>query len=152
MTVIDTSQFERRKTFEEVARIVLDDKATIDLPERSHVVFRDTLAHAQFNDFMEDTKQGELQRMSDAIFRATARGDGTLRSFYPATAMRQMTAQGSQTDKHASGKRTKKSKQVPPDETLDQYMRDPDDKGDGGDGDGGGIASVAMEQNRQRWT
>ena len=56
-------QFERRKTFEEVADIVQKDPYKIDLPARTRIHWDDTYARVQFENMRDSISEAEATRI-----------------------------------------------------------------------------------------
>ena len=70
---VDTSQFRKRPTFDEVANIVNADAYKIDLPSRTYVKFNDTQAAVEWDNFRDYAQGAELRRAQQQMAEATQR-------------------------------------------------------------------------------
>ena len=67
---VDTSQFRKRPTFNEVANIVNADAYKIDLPQRTYVKFIDTQAALEWENFRNYAQDAELRRTQQSMTEA----------------------------------------------------------------------------------
>ena len=67
---MDTSQFRKRPTFDEVANIVDADAYKINLPSRAYVKFNDTQAAVEWENFRNYAQDAELRRTQQSMTEA----------------------------------------------------------------------------------
>ena len=70
---VDVSQFRKRPTFQEVANIVNEDAYKIDLPQRTFIKFQDTQAAVEWQDFRDQSQEGEQLRIQRQVYEANQR-------------------------------------------------------------------------------
>ena len=70
---VDISQFRKRPTFEEVANIVNEDSYKIDLPQRTFIKFQDTQAAVEWQNFRDQSQEGEQLRLQRQVYEANER-------------------------------------------------------------------------------
>ena len=70
---LDVSQFRKRPTFEEVARIANADAYKIDLPQRTFVKFQDTQAAVEWQNFRDHAQDAEMLRLRRQVYEANQR-------------------------------------------------------------------------------
>ena len=144
-------QFERRKTFEEVADIVQKDAYKIDLPERTRIRWDDTYAKVQFDQFRDSTRESEMNRVHRQAVEAQiippTTATAPISKFGPSTGL--MTQF---TDMAPPSKAPSKAppKAPPPGQTqfADVVMRDT--SRDGNEPDSGGASGSAVTPMRKR--
>ena len=70
---VDVSQFRKRPTFEEVARIVNADSYKIDLSQQTFAKCQDTQAAVEFQSFKDQAQEGEMLRLQRQVYEANQR-------------------------------------------------------------------------------
>ena len=70
---VDVSQFRKRPTFEEVAQIANADSYKIDLPQRTFIKFQDTQAAVEWQNFRDQSQEGEMLRIQRQVYEANQR-------------------------------------------------------------------------------
>ena len=70
---VDVSQFRKRPTFEDVANIANADSYKIDLPQRTFIKFQDTQAAVEWQNFRDQSQEGEMLRIQRQVYEANQR-------------------------------------------------------------------------------